>query len=72
MPRPGWKSINIREDIYWYLKQLVEEYPALGYGTITELVHDAVRRLQVELVDRLGLEPKARMPSVRRPLETRE
>ena len=58
MPREGWVSVSMRKDIYEFLQRLVARYPSLGYGTITELVHDAVRHRLQEILAELKIDPR--------------
>ena len=60
MPREKpWKQINIRTNVYNFIKELITKYPGLGYGTINEFARDAVRKLLKKSLDELKIDPAA-------------
>jgi hypothetical protein len=50
MPRRGWKTTVLKEELHERARRLVEA--GLGYRSLAELVEDAVRR-RVEELERL-------------------
>ena len=53
MPREGWKSIAIREEMKNRIDDLIEERPDLGYASTAQFVADAVRQLMEKVQPRL-------------------
>lgn len=45
MPRNGWKSISISEEMVEKIEKLINERPDLGFTSVSAFVTDAVRRL---------------------------
>jgi hypothetical protein len=45
MPREGWVSISIPEEMVDKIKELIERRPDLGYSSISAFATDALRRL---------------------------
>jgi hypothetical protein len=62
MPRGGWKSTALKEELYERARRLVDA--GLGYRSLAELVEDAVRR-RVEELERLyaALTPAPKPPA---------
>ena len=43
MPAPGWKSVNIPEEMLAEIKKIIKKRPELGYRSITDFVSAAIR-----------------------------
>ena len=43
MPKKGYKSVTIPEDLYEMIKKIVKERRELGYNNVSEFIRDAIR-----------------------------
>jgi len=49
MPRKGYKSISIPEDLVKEIERIINKHRRLGYRTVAEFITDAIRRRIEEL-----------------------
>ena len=49
MPREGWKSISIPEEMKAEIERVIKERPELGYKSIAGFIADAIRKNLKEL-----------------------
>lgn len=49
MPKKGYKSVTIPEDLYDMIKKIIQERRELGYNNVSEFVRDAIRSKLKEL-----------------------
>ena len=49
MPKKGYRSITLPEDVVEMIEKIIQEHRELGYRTIAEFVRDALRCKMKEL-----------------------